>query len=80
MNQYEIKFLPWDGLWCLSGPVGANGRLLFQSAREAAGHARWDAKTEGGGINVYDDEGKLFKTIEVEAEISDGEAYVLPSV
>ncbi|MFT6181909.1 MAG: hypothetical protein ACI9NQ_001884 [Paracoccaceae bacterium] len=80
MNQYEIKFQPWDGSWCLSGPVGANGELLFQTARYAASHARWAARTEGGVIKVYDTDGQLFKTIETEADVSGGESYVLPSV
>jgi antitoxin component YwqK of YwqJK toxin-antitoxin module len=33
-----------------------------------------------GTVKVYDQDGKLIKTIEIEAEVSDGEAYVLPSV
>lgn len=80
MNQYEVKFQPWDHNWLLSGPVGANGGLLFKSAREAASHARWDARADGGRVTVYDAQGKLFKTIKVDADVSGGEAYVLPSV
>ena len=77
---YEITPQFWNGLWLLSGPVGANGRLLFRSAREAASHARWDAKTSGGTVKVHDPDGKLFKIIKVEASLPDGEAHVLPSV
>jgi hypothetical protein len=60
--------------------VGANGRLLFQSAREAASHARWNAKTKGGTIKVYDDQGRLFKTIEIADDDSGEDGFVLPSV
>ncbi|MEJ6644614.1 MAG: hypothetical protein QNL33_15295 [Akkermansiaceae bacterium] len=60
--------------------MGANGGLLFQSARDAASHARWAAKVNGGTITVFDPQGKLFKIIEIEPEIPGGEVYVLPSV
>lgn len=75
-----VTFQPSDGSWSLSGPVGANGRLLVTSARDAASHARWAAKIKGGTINVYDAEGKLFKTIEIEADVSGEDGFVLPSV
>lgn len=79
-TRYEVRFQPWDCSWLLSGPVGANGGLLFKSARDAASHARWAAKANGGRITVYDPQGKLFKTIEIEPDITDGDPYVLPSV
>jgi hypothetical protein len=60
--------------------VGANGRLLFRSARDAASHARWAAKTDGGTIKVYDPKGQLFKTIELAPDVSGEDGYVLPSV
>ena len=80
MNRYTVRFQPWDGSWLLSGPVGARGRLLFQSAREAASHARWAARSEGGTIEVFDPQGKPFKTIEVEPDQTVNDGYVLPSV
>jgi hypothetical protein len=60
--------------------VGANGRLLFRSARDAASHARWGAKNTGGTIKVFDAEGQLFKTIEIAPDVSSEDGYVLPSV
>ncbi len=76
---YEVQFQPWDHSWCLSGPVGANGGLLFGSAREAVSHARWEAKADGGVISVYDAEGQLFKSIEIAPEVSNGDPVILPS-
>ena len=76
---YEVKFQQWDRSWLLSGPVGATGKLSFQSARDAASHARWAARTDGGTIKVYDAEGKLFKTIEIEADESGEDGLILPS-
>ena len=78
--RYEVKFQPWDRSWLLSGPVGANGGLLFGSARDAASHARWDAKGAGGVISVYDEQGQLFKTIEIAPDVSGEDGFVLPSV
>jgi hypothetical protein len=69
-----------DRSWLLSGPVVANGRLLFQTAKDAASHARWAARTDGGTIHVYDAEGRLFKTIEVDPNESGEDGLVLPSV
>jgi len=46
VNHYEVRFQPWDGFWSISEPVGANGRLLFQSAREAANHAKWEVEID----------------------------------
>jgi hypothetical protein len=60
--------------------VGANGRLLFTSAKDAASHARWDARRDGGKIEVFDQQGQLFKTITVEADQSANEGFILPSV
>jgi len=79
MIQYDVKFQPWDQSWCLSGPVGANGKLCFGSAREAASHARWAAKTKGGTIKVHDQDGNLFKTIEVAPDVPGEDGLVLPS-
>ena len=79
MNRYEIRFQSWNRLWCLSGPVGASGKLLFQTAREAASHARWDAEAKGGTIEVYDRHGQLFKTIEIEEKESVEVHSLLPS-
>ncbi|MEJ6569506.1 MAG: hypothetical protein QNL33_00715 [Akkermansiaceae bacterium] len=62
------------------GQLGANGELKFQSAREAAGHAGWGAKTKGGTIKVHDDQGRLFKTIEIAADDSGEDGFMLPSL
>ncbi len=77
---YTIKFQRWDRSWCLLGPVGANRKLLFGSARSGRQSCSMVAKAKGGTIKVHDDRGKLFKIIEVEAKVSGGAAYVLPSV
>ncbi len=77
---YSIQFQPWDGSWLLAGPVGANGRLLFGTARDAVSHARWDAKDNGGIIEVQDPHGQLFKVIEIAPDRSGDESMVLPSV
>ena len=60
-------------------PEGANGRLLFQSARDAVSHARWAAKSNGGTITVYDPQGQLFKTIDLMPQVQDGDPFILPS-
>ena len=78
--RYEVKFQPWDHLWELVGPVGVNGRLLFHSAREAANHARWNARAKGGTIKVYDQSGDLFKTIEVDPDLEIDKGFILPSI
>ncbi len=36
--------------------------------------------TDGGTINVYDAEEKLFKTIEIDADESGEDGLILPSV
>ena len=77
--RYEVRFQPWDRSWLLTGPVGANGGLLFGSARDALSHARWAAKAIGGTIAVYDSRGKLFKIIEIEPDVSGEDGFVLPS-
>ncbi len=60
-------------------PEGANGRLLFQSARDAVSHARWAAKANGGTITVYDAKGELFKIIEIEPNLGSDDHFVLPN-
>ena len=78
--SYRIEYQQSRGLWLLSGPVGARGSLLFETAREAASHARWAARCDGGVIKVYDPTGKPFKTISVEADETINQGYILPSV
>jgi hypothetical protein len=80
LPHYSVRFQSRDRSWLLSGPVGARGRLLFQTAREAASHARWAARSSGGVIEVFDPEGQIFKTIEVEGDETSNRGYVLPSV
>ena len=78
--SYRIEYQQSRGLWLLSGPVGARGSLLFETAREAASHARWAARCDGGVIKVYDPTGKPFKTISGEADETINQGYILPSV
>lgn len=80
VNRYEGRFQPWNSSWLLPGPVGANGPLLFQSAREAASRARWAEEIKGGAINVFDAQNNLFKTIEIAPDASSEDGFVLPSV
>jgi hypothetical protein len=47
-------------------------------ARDAVSYARWDARNTGGKVEVFGIEGKLFKTIEVEADERINKGYVLP--
>ena len=77
---YRVEREPSRGLWLLSGPVGARGSLLFETAREAASHARWAARCDGGKIEVFDAHGRFFKTISVQADETINQGYVLPSV
>ena len=77
---YEVRLESPPGSWCLSGPVGANGGLLFQSAQDAASHARWAARAKGGTINVYDQDGKLFKSIDIDTDLESDDGFILPSV
>ena len=77
--RYEVNFQPWDASWLLSGPVGANGKLLFASAQDAVCHPRWAAKANGGTITVYDAKGELFKVIDVAPNLSGEDGFVLPS-
>jgi len=52
----------------------------IQSARDAFEYARWDAHDSGGTIDVFDQQGRLFRSIVIEpAELADS-AFVLPSV
>ena len=78
--SYLIEYQQSRGLWLLTGPVGARGSLLFETAKEAASHARWAARCDGGVIEVFDVHGRLFKTISVRADETINQGYVLPSV
>ncbi|MDB4504988.1 hypothetical protein N9240_03595 [Akkermansiaceae bacterium] len=51
----------------------------FRSARDAASHAGWAAKSNGGVISVHDPKGPLFKIIEIAPDVSGEDGYVLPS-
>ena len=43
-------------------------------------HARWEAKANGGTIKVYNQDGNLFKTIEIPPDLESDKGFVLPSV
>ena len=77
---YRVEYEPSRGSWLLTGPVGAKGCLYYQTARDAADYASWDARNRGGIIDVFDQKGRLFRSIVIEpAELADS-GFVLPSV
>jgi hypothetical protein len=77
---YRVEYESSRGSWLLTSPVGAKGYLRYTTARDAADYARWDARDTGGTIEVFDQQGRLFRSIVIEpAELADS-AFVLPSV
>jgi hypothetical protein len=76
---YRVEYEPSRGSWLLSGPVGAKGFLRYTTARDAADYARWDARDSGGTIDVFDQQGQLFRKISVKADELADSAFVLPS-
>ena len=58
---YRVEYEPSRGSWMLSGPVGAKGFLRYMTARDAADYARWDARNSGGKIEVFDQQGRLYR-------------------
>ena len=76
---YRVEYEPSRGSWLLTGPVGANGRLLFHSAQDSASHAKWNAREDGGKLEVYTDRGELFKTIELKPSEGADSVFILPS-
>ena len=77
---YRIEYEPSRGSWLLTGPVGAKGYLYYQTARDAADYARWDASDSGGTIDVFDQNGQLYRKICIKADALADSAFVLPSV
>ncbi|MDA7528505.1 hypothetical protein N8509_01015 [Akkermansiaceae bacterium] len=77
---YRVEYEPSRGSWLLTGPVGAKGCLYYQTARDAVEYARWDARDTGGTIDVFDQNGQLFRKISVKADALADSAFVLPSV
>ena len=77
---YRVEYDPSRGSWLLTGPVGAKGFLRYVTARDAADYARWDARDTGGTIDVFDQNGQLFRKISVKADDSVAAGLVLPSV
>ena len=52
--------------------MGAKGCLYYQTARDAADYACWDARDRGGKIDVFDQQERLFRSIVIEtAELTD---------
>ena len=76
---YRVEYEPSRGSWLLSGPVGAKGFLRYTTARDAADYASWDARDSGGTIDVFDQQGQLFRKISVKADELADSAFVLPS-
>ena len=77
---YRVEYEPSRGSWLLTGPVGAKGYLRYTTARDTADYARWDARDTGGIIDVFDQNGQLFRKISVKADDSVAAGLVLPSV
>ena len=77
---YRVEYEPSRGSWLLTGPVGAKGCLYYQTARDAADYARWDARDTGGNIDVFDQQGRLYRVIKVESDDSVDAGLVLPSI
>ena len=77
---YRVEYEPSRGSWLLTGPVGAKGCLYYQTARDAADYARWDARDTGGTIDVFDQQGRLYRVIKVESDDSVDAGLVLPSI
>ncbi|MEN8865702.1 MAG: hypothetical protein ABF381_08985 [Akkermansiaceae bacterium] len=76
---YRVEYEPSRGSWRLTGAVGAKGCLRYTTARDAADHARWDARDTGGIIDVFDQSGQLFRKSSVKADALADSAFVLPS-
>ena len=53
----------------LTGPVGANGFLRYVTARDS-----------GGNIEVFNQQGQLYRKICIKAEALADSAFVLPSI
>jgi hypothetical protein len=80
VTTYRVEYEPSRGSWLLTGPVGAKGCLRYTTARDAADYARWDARDTGGTIDVFDQQGQLYRTISVKVDDSVAAGLVLPSV
>ena len=48
--------------------MGAKGFLRYRTARDAADYARWDARDSGGIIDVFDQQGQLYRKICIKAD------------
>ena len=77
---YRVEYEPSRGSWLLTGPVGAKGCLRYTTARDAVEYARWDARDTGGNIDVFDQQGRLYRVIKVESDDSVDAGLVLPSI
>ena len=77
---YRVEYEPSRGSWLLTGPVGAKGCLRYTTARDAADYARWDARDTGGTIDVFDQQGRLYRVIKVKSDDSVDAGLVLPSI
>ena len=77
---YRVEYELSRGSWLLTGPVGAKGCLYYQTARDAADYACWDARDTGGTIDVFDQQGRLYRVIKVESDDSVDAGLVLPSI
>ena len=76
---YRVEYEPSRGSWTLTGPVGAKGFLRYGTGRDAVSYARWDARNTGGKVEVFDQQGQLYRKICVKADELADSAFVLPS-
>jgi hypothetical protein len=58
---------------------GARVSQVWDCGRDAVSYARWDARNTGGKVEVFDQQGQLYRKICVKADELADSAFVLPS-
>ena len=74
----RIRPIPW--LMAADRACGCKLLPRYQTARDAAEYARWDARNARGTIDVFDQNGQFFREISFKADDSVDAGLVLPSV
>ena len=74
----RIRPIPW--LMAADRACGCKWLPRYQTARDAAEYARWDARDSGGTIDVFDQRGRLYRVIKVKSGDSVDAGLVLPSI
>jgi hypothetical protein len=74
----RIRAIPWlmDAHWPCGG---ARVSQVWDCGRDAVSYARWDARNTGGKVEVFDQQGQLYRKICVKADELADSAFVLPS-